>query len=275
MFNKSKKNVKTPWEQVQKSREIPRGIGMEYVKHLFEDHVFHRGDRILSEDSALLCGVGMMDGQSVSFIISNKGADLNEQIENNFSMCSPAGFYKAIRTMKQAEKFNRPLITIVNTPGAYPGVKAEEDGQSLAIANSLMQMMNLKIPVICCIVGEGGSGGALAISCGNRVLMLENSIYSVISPEGCSSILWKDKSKAAQAAAVLKLTSSNLLELGVIDEIIPEVEYENSLEFKENILKIKERLLFHIKDLKKLSSVELVRQRANRFKKIGEEAWEL
>ena len=248
---------------------------MEYIRHLFDEYVFHRGDRILSEDSALLCGVGLLEQQSVSFIISNKGADLNEQIQNNFSMCSPSGFYKAIRTMKQAEKFNRPLITIVNTPGAYPGIKAEKDGQSLAIANSLMQMMNLKIPVICCIVGEGGSGGALAISCGNRVMMLENSIYSVISPEGCSSILWKDKSKAAHAAQVLKLTSSDLLELGVIDEIIPEVEYENSNEFKHNILKIKERLLFHIRDLKKLSSVELVRQRANRFKKIGEEAWEL
>lgn len=275
MFNKSKKKSPSAWEQVQKSRDPIRGIGMEYVKNLFSDYVFHRGDRILGEDTGLLCGVGLLDTKSVSFIISNKGEDLKEQIENNFGMCSPEGFYKAIRTMRQAQKFNRPLITIVNTPGAYPGIKAETNGQSVAIANCLMEMMNLKVPVISCIAGEGGSGGALAISCGNRVLMLENSIYSVISPEGCSSILWKDKSKAPEAAQMLKLSSRDLLEFKIIDEIIDEEEYGNTLEFRANILKIKERIKENLDELSSLSQRELIQQRANRFKKFGEEAWEL
>lgn len=275
MFSKGKKKSHDAWEQVQKSRDPIRGLGMEYIKHLFSDYVFHRGDRILGEDSALLCGVGLLGKRNVSFIISNKGGELKEQIKNNFGMCSPEGFYKAIRTMRQAQKFNRPLITIVNTPGAYPGIKAEINGQSVAIANCLMEMMNLSIPVISCIVGEGGSGGALAISCANKVLMLENSIYSVISPEGCSSILWKDKSKAAQAAQMLKLSSEDLLEFKIIDEIIEEKEYSNITEFASNILKLKERINENLDDLSSLSQKELIQQRANRFKKFGEEAWEL
>lgn len=269
------KKTNKAWQKVLASRENIRARGLDYIRHLFSDYILHRGDRVLGEDTSLLCGIGKLEELPVSFIISNKGENLQEQIANHFGMTSPEGFYKAIRTMKQAEKFNRPLITIVDTPGAYPGIHAEENGQSIAIAESLMCMMNLKIPVISCIVGEGGSGGALSIACGNRVLMFENAIYSVISPEGFSSILWKDSKRANEAADILKLTSKHLLDFEVIDEIIPEESFHKKEEFADNIRQLKSRILFHLKELQNLSKEELVLQRAKRFKKFGESSWEL
>lgn len=274
MLNSLKKTSQKAWQQVLTSRESTRARGMEYVRQLFSEYSLHRGDRSLGEDGSLLCGVGEFFGQPVSFIISNKGENLNEQIANNFGMSSPAGFYKAIRTMKQAEKFGRPLITIVDTPGAYPGVHAEKEGQSIAIANSLMTMMNLSVPVVSCIVGEGGSGGALSIACGNRVLMFENAIYSVISPEGFASILWKDSKRADEASEILKLTSEHLLEFGIVDEIIKEKPYQKKEEFIPNILELKERIHYHLSDLQPLCGEELKKQRATRFRKFGEKSWE-
>lgn len=274
MLNQRKKNPEKAWNLVLKSRDTSRARGMSYVEELFSDYVFHRGDRIIGEDKSLLCGVGDFNRQPVSFIISNKGDNLNEQIENHFGMASPEAFYKAIRTMEQAEKFGRPLISIVDTPGAYPGINAEKNGQSIAIAKSLMKMMNLGIPVISCIVGEGGSGGALSIACGNRVLIFENAIYSIISPEGCASILWKDGKRADEAADILKLTSRDLLKLGAVDEIVEEIPYQNKEEFKVNILNLKKRISAHLEDLLPLSKEALRNQRQNRFKKFGEKSWE-
>lgn len=274
MLNNLKKSSRKAWQQVLTSREATRARGMQYVEQLFSDYVLHRGDRCIGDDSSLLCGVGEFMGEPVSFIISNKGENLKEQIANHFGMCSPEGFYKAIRTMEQAQKFGRPLITVVDTPGAYPGIHAEEQGQSIAIANSLMTMMNLTVPVISCIVGEGGSGGALGIACGNRVLMFENAIYSVISPEGFASILWKDSKRADEASEILKLTSENLLSFAIIDEIVPEKPYQSKEEFTANIHTLKERIFHHLKELKLLSGEQLLHQRATRFKKFGEKSWE-
>lgn len=270
----NRKTKSKAWQQVLLSRDANRARGMAYVHQLFSEYTLHRGDRILGDDTSLLCGIGNLNGEIVSFIISNKGDDLKEQIANNFGMSSPEGFYKAIRTMKQAQKFGRPLITIVDTPGAYPGIHAEEQGQSIAIANSLMTMMNLSVPVLSVIVGEGGSGGALGISCGNRVLMFENAIYSVISPEGFASILWKNSKRADEAAEILKLTSDHLYTLEIVDEIIPEKAYQNKAEFIDNLLLLKERLLHHLMELKQYSSQELIAQRAKRFQKFGEQSWE-
>lgn len=274
MRNNLKKTSQKAWQQVLTSREPSRARGMQYLEELFDDYILHRGDRCLGDDSSLICGVGEFFGEPVSFILSNKGDNLKEQIANHFGMTSPEGFYKAIRTMQQAQKFNRPLITIVDTPGAYPGVHAEQQGQSIAIAKSLMTMMNLTVPVISCIVGEGGSGGALGIACGNRVLMFENAIYSVISPEGFASILWKDSKRADEASEILKLTSENLLSFEIIDEIVPEKPYTSKEEFKDNIHTLKERIFHHLKELKLLSGEELLRQRATRFQKFGEMSWE-
>lgn len=274
MFNLRKKDRSKAWQQVQTSRDPLRARGMTYIQTLFSDYVLHRGDRIIGEDPSLLCGIGSFNDQAVSFIISNKGENLKEQIANNFGMTSPAGFYKAIRTMNQAQKFDRPLITIVDTPGAYPGIHAEQEGQSIAIAQSLMTMMNLSIPVVSCIVGEGGSGGALSIACGNRVLMFENAIYSVISPEGFASILWKDSKRAHEAAQILKLTAHDLLNFGVIDQIIAENPYQSKEDFIANILGLKAGIASHLNQLQALSGPELIRQRANRFQKFGEKSWE-
>lgn len=275
MRNQRKKEHRKAWQQVLTSRDTLRARGMSYVRELFSDYVLHRGDRAMGEDTSLLCGIGKFNGQIVSFIISNKGEDLKEQIANHFGMTSPEGFYKAIRTMEQAQKFKRPLITIVDTPGAYPGIHAEKEGQSIAIAKSLMTMMNLTVPVISCIVGEGGSGGALSIACGNRVLMFENAIYSVISPEGFSSILWKDSKRADEAAEILKLTARDLLQFGIIDEVVAETGYQTKEEFKINIKHLKERIDRHLTDLQLLSGEELSRQRAKRFQAFGEKSWEL
>ncbi|MDO4765466.1 MAG: carboxyltransferase subunit alpha [Eubacteriales bacterium] len=274
MLSSRKKNTRKAWQQVLTSRDSSRARGMEYIRQLFSEYVLHRGDRAIGEDSSLLCGIGNLNGMIVSFIISNKGEDLNEQIANNFGMCSPEGFHKAIRTMQQAEKFGRPLITIVDTPGAYPGIHAEEQGQSIAIARSLMTMMNLRIPVVTAIVGEGGSGGALGIACGNRVLMFENAIYSVISPEGFASILWKNSKRADEASEILKLTSDHLLDYGIVDEVVAEVPYQNKEEFRQNIVTLKERIYHHLQELIAYSGEELSKQRAKRFQKFGEESWE-
>ena len=212
----------TPWHKLQVARHPERPHFVDYVKNLFQDFEPLSGDRLFKEDPALLCGFATFYDQSVMIMGHEKGKDTEERIKHNFGMAKPEGYRKATRLMKLAEKFNLPIITFVDTPGAYPGVGAEQRGQAEAIAKCIEVSLNLKIPTISIIIGEGGSGGAVAIATTNKVLMLEHSIYSVISPEGCASILWKDTQYAEEAASSMKITAQDLKELNIIDSIIPE-----------------------------------------------------
>ncbi len=212
----------TPWHKLQVARHPKRPHFLDYVKTLFRDFEPLSGDRLFKEDPALLCGFATFYGESVMIMGHEKGKDTEDRIKHNFGMAKPEGYRKAIRLMKLAEKFSLPIITLVDTPGAYPGVGAEQRGQSEAIAKCIEVSLNLKIPTISIIIGEGGSGGAVAIATTNKVLMLEHSIYTVISPEGCASILWKDTKYAEEAAASMKITAQDLKELNIIDSIISE-----------------------------------------------------
>jgi len=212
----------TPWQKVQLARHQNRPHTLDYITLLFTDFIELHGDRVFADDKAIITGIGKFEGRSVAIVGHQKGRTVNDNIERNFGMANPEGYRKALRIMHLAERFSLPVISFVDTPGAYPGIGAEERGQAEAIARNLREMSRLKTPIIVIIVGEGGSGGALGIGIGDKVLMLENAIYSVISPEGCASILFRDASKAPQAAQYLKLTANDLLEFGVIDEILPE-----------------------------------------------------
>jgi acetyl-CoA carboxylase carboxyl transferase subunit alpha len=212
----------SPWQISQLSRHPQRPYTQDYVKRLFSDFMELHGDRAFADDHAIVGGVGRLDGRSVMIIGHQKGRDTKEKLHRNFGMPRPEGYRKALRLMHLAERFNLPVLTFIDTPGAYPGVGAEERGQSEAIARNLMEMARLRTPILCTVVGEGGSGGALAVGVGDRVLMLQYSTYSVISPEGCASILWKSAEKAPQAAEAMAITSERLKELGLIDRIIPE-----------------------------------------------------
>lgn len=215
-------NTLSPWEKVQTVRKPNRLGTRDYIEALFDDFFELHGDRAVGDDAAIVAGIASFNGQPVTVIGVEKGHELNEMMRANFGMPGPQGYRKAIRLMKQAEKFNRPVITFVNTPGAYPGKEAEEHGQGTLIAESIYEMSSLKIPALSIIIGEGGSGGALAIASGNEVWALENSIYSILSPEGFAAILWKDGKRAEEAAAIMKITAQDLLQLGIIDSIIPE-----------------------------------------------------
>ena len=212
----------TPWQKVQLARHQNRPHTLDYITLLFTDFIELHGDRVFADDKAIITGIGKFEGRSVAIMGHQKGRTVNDNIERNFGMANPEGYRKALRIMHLAERFSLPVISFVDTPGAYPGIGAEERGQAEAIARNLREMSRLKTPIIVIIIGEGGSGGALGIGIGDKVLMLENAIYSVISPEGCASILFRDASKAPQAAQYLKLTANDLLEFGVIDEILPE-----------------------------------------------------
>mgnify|MGYP001813012086 FL=1 len=212
----------TPWQISQLARHPQRPYMMDYVVRVFTDFQELHGDRCFADDHAVVGGIGRLDGTPVMIIGQQKGRDTREKLQRNFGMPRPEGYRKALRLMQMAERFGLPLLTFIDTPGAYPGIGAEERGQSEAIARNLMVMSRLRIPVICTVIGEGGSGGALAIGVGDRTLMLQYSTYSVISPEGCASILWKSAEKAEEAAEALGITSSRLLELGLIDRIISE-----------------------------------------------------
>src|SRR5215831_17767638 len=214
----------TAFERVQRARHPYRPYSLDIFTSIFSDFVEIHGDRRYADDAAIVCGFAKLDGHEVAVIGQQKGRDINQRRHRNFAMTKPEGYRKALRVMKLAEKFGRPIITIIDTPGAYPGIDAEERGQAEAIAFNLREMAGLKVPVVVVVLGEGGSGGALAIGIGDRVLMMENAIYSVISPEGCAAILWKDAEKADLAASALRLTASDLMKFGVIDEIVPEEE---------------------------------------------------
>lgn len=261
----------TAWEKVEIARNPKRPTSLDYIKYIFDDFMELHGDRISKDDKAICCGLANIGNQNFTVIAEQKGRTTKENIERNFGMPNPESYRKAIRFMKQAEKFNRPIITFIDTKGAYPGSEAEEKGQGEAIAESMLTMSGLHVPIISVVIGEGSSGGALAIGIGNKVYMLENAVYSILSPEGFASILWKDSKRAKEAAEKMKLTSNDLLEFGVIDEIIKEPkEQDYTEEFTQKIaLKIKKEIIKDIKELNKLSAEKIKEQRYEKFRKMG------
>jgi acetyl-CoA carboxylase carboxyl transferase subunit alpha len=262
-------NIK-PWDRVQIARHPNRPTTLDYISYLFEDFFELHGDRTFADDEAIVGGVAKFKGSPVTVIGHQRGKDTKENIRRNFGMPHPEGYRKALRLMKQADKFKRPIICFIDTKGAYPGKAAEERGQSEAIARNLFEMAGLRVPVICIVIGEGGSGGALALGVGNRIYMLENSTYSVISPEGAAAILWKDASLAKNAAETMKITAPDLKELGVIDEIISEIKGGAHKDVKQQSEEIEKCLMSSLKQLLKLSEDELIADRYNRFRTIGE-----
>ncbi|MEH7439798.1 acetyl-CoA carboxylase carboxyl transferase subunit alpha [Neobacillus drentensis] len=262
-------NIK-PWDRVQIARHPNRPTTLDYISYLFEDFFELHGDRTFADDEAIVGGVAKFKGLPVTVIGHQRGKDTKENIRRNFGMPHPEGYRKALRLMKQADKFKRPIICFIDTKGAYPGKAAEERGQSEAIARNLFEMAGLRVPVICIVIGEGGSGGALALGVGNRIHMLENSTYSVISPEGAAAILWKDASLAKNAAETMKITAPDLKELGVIDEIIPEIKGGAHKDVKQQSEEIEKCLMSSLTQLLKLSEDELIVDRYNRFRTIGE-----
>jgi acetyl-CoA carboxylase carboxyl transferase subunit alpha len=259
----------TPWQISQLSRHPQRPYLLDYIRRIFDDfHELH-GDRTFADDRAIVGGVARLDGRSVMLIGHQKGRDTKEKILRNFGMPRPEGYRKALRLMELAERFRLPVLTFIDTPGAYPGIGAEERGQSEAIARNLLVMSRLRTPIVCTVVGEGGSGGALAIGVGDRVLMLQYSTYSVISPEGCASILWKSADKAQLAAEAMAITSDKLKEQGLIDEIIPEPlggAHRDPAAVAESI---KKALYAHLEALKERDPDELVAERYRRLMSYG------
>jgi acetyl-CoA carboxylase carboxyl transferase subunit alpha len=258
-----------PWDRVQIARLANRPTTLDYISHLFDGFFECHGDRTFADDEAIVGGVAKFKGLPVTVIGQQRGKDTKENIRRNFGMPHPEGYRKALRLMKQADKFRRPIICFIDTKGAYPGKAAEERGQSEAIAHNLFEMAGLKVPVICIVIGEGGSGGALALGVGNRIYMLENSTYSVISPEGAAAILWKDASLAKRAAESMKITAPDLKELGVIDEIIPEVRGGAHRDVKKQAAAIEKMLVNSLQELMKLTEEELIDDRYKRFRTIG------
>ncbi|WJV20079.1 acetyl-CoA carboxylase carboxyl transferase subunit alpha [Rossellomorea marisflavi] len=259
-----------PWERVQVARHPNRPTTLDYIENLFSDFMEMHGDRTYGDDEAIVSGVGRFHGMPVTIIGHQRGKDTKENIRRNFGMPHPEGYRKALRLMKQADKFNRPIICFIDTKGAYPGKAAEERGQSEAIARNLVEMAGLTVPVICIVIGEGGSGGALALGVGNHIHMLENSTYSVISPEGAAAILWKDATQAKKAAESMKITAPDLKELGIVDEIIEEVKGGAHKDVKTQSEKIETVLKQSLKELISMSKEELVQHRYDKFKAIGE-----
>ena len=255
--------IKTPYEKVMLARDKDRLKITDYIDALFDDFVELKGDGIAGEDSAILGGIASFHGIPVTVIGHKKGATTEENIDCNFGMASPEGYRKAARLMKQAEKFNRPVITIVDTPGAYPGLMAEANGQANAIAENLALMSSLKVPIIAVITGEGSSGGALGIAVADRVFMLENAVYSILSPEGFASILWKDSKKADEAAKLMKLTAEELLNYGIIDGVITEGT--------KLIINMDEMISRELNELTKQKEETLLKNRYKKFREIDKE----
>ena len=259
----------TPWERTQLARHPKRPRTLDLIRLIMDDFVELHGDRLFGDDRAVVAGLSRFEGASVVVIGHQKGRDTRENILRNFGMPHPEGYRKALRLMKLAEKFRKPVFTFIDTPGAYPGLGAEERGQAEAIARNLREMAGLRAPIITVITGEGGSGGALAIGVGNRVLMLEYAIYSVISPEGCAAILWGDGSKAKEAAALMRITAPDLLRLGVIDGIVTEPVGGAHRNWEEAAANIRQALRDHLWELKSKQPDDLVRERYEKFRKIG------
>ncbi len=257
------------WQKTMVARHEDRPRANFYIKEIFSDFTLLSGDRLFADDKSIIAGFGLLDGKSVLVLGQEKGEDLNSRMERNFGMMKPEGYRKCIRLMRLADRFRIPVITFIDTPGAYPGIGAEQRGQAIAIANSIECCMSLKVPNISIIIGEGGSGGAIALASSNKVIMLEHSVYSVISPEGCASILWRDPSKSLEAADAMKLTSKELLKLGIVDEVIDEplggAHRDNMVTASE----IKKSILNNLKNFENLSGEQIFNQRKTRFLKMG------
>ncbi|MNO51318.1 Acetyl-coenzyme A carboxylase carboxyl transferase subunit alpha [compost metagenome] len=259
----------TPSQKMHLARHHQRPTSLDLISLIFEDFVELHGDRVFGDDLAVVGGLAKLNGMPVTVLGQQRGKDTKDNIARFFGSAHPEGFRKALRLMHQADKFKRPIITFIDTKGAYPGITAEERGQSEAIARNLREMAMLRVPVICVVIGEGGSGGALALGVGNRVLMLENAIYSVISPNGAASILWKDASKADQAAEAMKITAQDLLEMEVIEDIVPEPHGGAHRDYEATAAEIKKSVLAHLNDLLIMNSDELLEDRYRKFRKIG------
>ena len=258
------------WQRTQLARHVNRPFTLDYVQHIFTDWFEVHGDRNFRDDPAIVAGFARLDGQPCCVIGHQKGRDTKEKVHRNFGMPNPEGYRKALRVMKMAEQFGLPIFTFVDTPGAFPGIGAEERGQAEAIARNLREMAALTVPVIVTITGEGGSGGALGIAVGNRVLMMEYSVYAVISPEGCAAILWSDGTKGPQAAEALKLTANDIAELGnIIDDVIPEPLGGGHNDQKVAAASVKTYLKKHLAELQRLSAEELVEQRYRKFRAMS------
>lgn len=258
------------WERVEIARNPKRKTSLDYINSIFDDFIELHGDRSFKDDKAIVCGLGKIGKQNFTIIAEQKGRTTKENIERNFGMPNPESYRKAIRFMKQAEKFNRPVIAFIDTKGAYPGLGAEERGQGEAIAKSMFEMAKLSVPVISIIIGEGSSGGALAIGVANKVFMLENAVYSILSPEGYSSILWKDSSRFKEAAEKMKLTAKDLYSLKIIDKIIKEpIKMENK-DFEEVSENIRKEIKKEISRMKKLSKEQVVAERYEKFRSFKE-----
>ncbi|MCX5726195.1 MAG: acetyl-CoA carboxylase carboxyltransferase subunit alpha [Candidatus Saganbacteria bacterium] len=259
----------TPIQIVKIARHMIRPTTLDYVNLIFEDFVELHGDRYFGDDPAMIGGLAKLEGEAVTIIGQQKGKTTKENLARNFGMAQPEGYRKALRLMKLAERFGKPIISFVDTPGAYPGIGAEERGQAEAIARNLREMSTLSVPLVVLITGEGGSGGALGIGVGNRVLMLEYAIYSVISPEGCASILFRDAKRAPDAAQAMGITANKLSDLGVIDEIIKEPIGGAHNDYELTARNIKASVIKHLGELKGLSPRELINNRYSRFRKMG------
>ncbi len=259
----------TPWEIVQIARHKERPVLVDYLDKIFDDFIELHGDRCFSDDRALIGGFARLDKQNVMVIGHNKGKNVQDNIAQNFGQAKPDGYRKALRLMKLAEKFNVPIIAFIDTQGAFPGLDAEERGQAEAIARNLAEMSQVTVPIICIVSGEGGSGGALGIGVGDVIIMLSNSIYSVISPEGCAAILWRDAKFSPEAAEALKLTAPSLVRLGIVDEIIDEPVGGAHTDPEATAEAVKNSLLKNLQGLQKLPPAKLVKKRFEKFANIG------
>ncbi len=258
-----------PWDKVKIARRIERPRGQFYIDNIVTDFIELHGDRAFKDDKAIVGGIGKIDGHTVTIIVQNKGNTSKENIERNFGMPHPEGYRKALRLMKQAEKFNRPVVCLIDTPGAYCGIGAEERGQGEAIARNLLEMARLKVPIISGIIGEGGSGGALALGVADRVFMQTNTTYSILSPEGFSSILWKDSNRAKEAAGIMKITARDLLEYGIIDDIVEEPVGGAHKDAEQAAATLKAYLVTKLDELVSKYCEELVNERYERFRAYG------
>ena len=260
----------SPWQRVQIARHTQRPFMLDYVEHSFDDFLELHGDRHIGEDEAMPGGFARLEGRRVMVIGHQKGRDTKENLRRNFGSAHPEGYRKALRLMKMAEKFGIPVVTLIDTPGAYPGIGAEERNIAEAIAFNLREMMMLKVPVVAVVIGEGGSGGALGIGVADRVLMMENAYYSVISPEGCAAILWKDRKYATEAATALKLSAGDLMDLGIIDEVVPEPmggAHQDHIAAANNLKRL---VIKHLSELQSVDEATLMEQRYQKYRAFGE-----
>jgi len=259
----------TPWQRVQIARHPKRPYTLDYISLMMADFTEVHGDRVFGDDKALICGLARIDDTKVVVMGHQKGRDTKENLMRNFGSAHPEGYRKAMRVMKMGEKFKLPIVVFIDTPGAYPGIGAEERGQAEAIALNLMEMARIKVPIVCYVIGEGGSGGALGVGIGDRICVLENAYYSVISPEGCAAILWKDRTRAPEAAKALKLTGQELLELGLIDEVVAEPLGGAHRDPQKMAASIKESVKKHLKELSEVAPDDLLETRYEKYRKIG------